>query len=57
MVVSGVVWTFWIAVFVTAAVFITIAALAVGYLVRVVQPKYPPGELRRRIDALIQQRR
>lgn len=57
MVVSGVIWTFWIAVLVTALVFLTLAALAVGYLVRVVQPKYPPGEIRRRIDALLQQRR
>lgn len=57
MVVSGVVWTFWIAVLVTAIVLITLAVLVLGYLVRVVQPKYPPGEIRRRIDALIQQRR
>lgn len=40
----AVVWTFWIAPLLVAAVVLTLVALAAGYLVKVVMPKYPPGE-------------
>lgn len=40
----SVVWTFWIAPLLVAATILTILALLAGYLVKVVSPKYPPGE-------------
>lgn len=40
----AVVWTFWIAPLLVAAVILTLVALGAGYLVKVVMPKYPPGE-------------
>lgn len=40
---AAVVWTFWIAPLLLAAVVLVLVALGVGYLVKVVLPKYPPG--------------
>ena len=38
------VWTFWIAPLLAAGVLSVFLLCAVGYLVKVVAPKYPPGE-------------
>ena len=38
------VWTFWIAPFLVAGVLSVLLMCAIGYLVKVVAPKYPPGE-------------
>jgi hypothetical protein len=36
------VWTFWIAVPLTAGAVLFVLATIAGYLVKVVKPKYPP---------------
>ncbi len=38
------VWTFWIAPLLVAGVLTVLLLCVVGYLVKVVAPKYPPGE-------------
>lgn len=53
---AGVIWTFWIGVIFFITVVVAIVALIVGYLVKVVAFRYPPGEIQRRIQALIQRR-
>ncbi len=40
----AVVWTFWVAPLLVGATVLVIVALVAGYLVKVVLPKYPPGE-------------
>jgi len=56
MVLAGVVWTFWIGAILTIVVVLVFAALIAGYLAQVVSTKYPPGEIRRRVNALMQRR-
>ncbi len=41
---AAVVWTFWIAPVLVVATVLALMGLVVGYLVKVVLPKYPPGE-------------
>ncbi len=38
------VWTFWISILLVISTVALFAALIVGYLVKVVLPKYPPGD-------------
>jgi hypothetical protein len=40
--VLAVIWHYWIGVVLFASVFVVIAAVAAGYFVKVVRPKYPP---------------
>ena len=41
---AAVTWTYWIAPLLVAAIVLLMVSLVVGYLVKVVLPKYPPGE-------------
>jgi hypothetical protein len=41
---GAVVWTFWIAPILVIATVLALLGLGAGYLVKVVMPKYPPGE-------------
>lgn len=41
---AAVVWTFWMAVAITALAVIALIATVAGYLAKVVKPKYPPRQ-------------
>jgi hypothetical protein len=41
---GAVVWTYWIAPILVIATVLALLGLVAGYLVKVVMPKYPPGE-------------
>jgi TM2 domain-containing membrane protein YozV len=56
MMLAGVVWTAWIGVILFIAVVVVVVALIAGYLAQVVSTKYPPGEIRRRVNSLLQRR-
>jgi hypothetical protein len=43
MVLASQVWHFWIGVVLVFGAVLTVLALVVGYLVRVVKPQYPPN--------------
>ncbi len=44
VVLGAVLWTFWIAPIIVVATVVLLLAFGVGYLVKVVRPKYPPGQ-------------
>ena len=46
MVLAAEVWHYWIAVAVAAATILTVLALVVGYLMKVVGPQYPKRDQR-----------
>ena len=39
---AGRVWTFWMGVLIFVPILLTTIAVGVGYLLKVVRPKYPP---------------
>lgn len=56
MLLAGVIWTFWLGVFVMIVVAVTLAALAAGYVAKAVSMRYPPGEIQRRIERAVRRR-
>ncbi|MEO9224611.1 MAG: hypothetical protein ABI276_06440 [Acidimicrobiales bacterium] len=56
MVVAAVVWTFWIDVVIVLATAGLILAVIVGFFVKSLSIKYPPGEVQRRVQDALRRR-